>query len=153
MKQVTGWQGDENGNVPREVIWNWKVNVDEGLNELVNKHNDSREWMTKQRSAASKPLPSLRVSGVLFSEGAGRTMDDAVAMKHYNGSSRRNVKTFGPDPDPEPEPREFFYSGETPNSGYYCYWDRGRNKWSLSRYNSWNPPFHYVQRVCEEVDP
>lgn len=152
IKQVTGWQGDDNGNVPRAVIWDWKTNVNEGLHELMNKHNDSREWMAKQRAAANKALASLTVNGVVFTEGSARTMDDAVAMKHYNGSSRRNLKLYGADPDPEPEPQKFFYTGEAPNSGYFCYWDRPRNKWSLSRYNSWGPPFNYVQRVCEEVD-
>jgi hypothetical protein len=153
IKQVTGWHGEESGNVPRSVIWNWKTNVDEGLVELVGKHVDSRDWMDRQRRAATKPLPTLTVNDVTFRDGTGRTMDDAVAIKHYNGSSSRKVKKYGPDPDLEPEPRRFFYTREIPNSGHYCYWDGPRGKWSLSRYNSLNPPFNYVQRVCEEVDP
>ena len=32
--QVTGWQGSGNGNVPRDVIWNWQRNMTEGANEI-----------------------------------------------------------------------------------------------------------------------
>lgn len=147
VKQVTGWNNNGNGDVPRAVIWDWKTNVDEGLNELVGHHNRARKWTQTQRTSATEALPSHTVSGVTFNDGTNRTMEDAVAMKNYNGASRRS----SPDPDAEPQPKVFFYTSERATDGHYCYWDHGRNKWSLSRYNSWNPPFNYVVRVCDEV--
>ncbi len=148
VKQVTGWHGNDNGNVPRAVIWDWKTNVDEGMNELVGHHNRARKWMQSQRTSATKALPSHAVSGITFTDGTNRTMEDAVAMKNYNGASRRR----SPDTDAEPQPRVFFYTNEQATDGRYCYWDHGRTKWSLSRYNSLNPPFNYVVRVCDEVE-
>ena len=32
--QVTGWNGEEYGSVPRDVIWNWQRNFDEGAIEI-----------------------------------------------------------------------------------------------------------------------
>ena len=151
VKQVTGWQEDEDGNVPRAVIWSWKVNVDEGMNELVKRHREARDWMRLQRTAATQTaLPTHTVLGIRFADGSNRIMEDAVSMKRYNGAERR------PQPDTYSDPSGsggFSYANETPSKGHYCYWDRSRNRWSLSRWNNRNPPFVYVQRVCEEIDP
>jgi hypothetical protein len=102
IKQVTGWLGQVNpgpGDVPREVIWNWKKNIDGGLNEMIKKHNEARTYMQKQRAASSEPVPAHKVENVIFTDGTARTMEDAVAIKAYNGSSKSNI----PDPDNEPE--------------------------------------------------
>ena len=89
------------------------------------------------------------VHGVTFAEGTNRTMDDAVAMKNYNGHSTRS----SPDPDVEPDPRQFFYTGRQAKRGRFCYWDKVDAAWRLSRYNFYKPPFVYVERVCEEIEP
>lgn len=152
IKQVTGYQGKEDGNVPRSVIWNWQHNVDEGLRELVKVHKEARAWMQKQRSMATAALPSHTVRNILFKDGTNRIMEDAVSMKRYNGASRR------PQPDTYSDPAGtggFSYANEVPQPrmGHYCYWDTSRGKWSLSRYNNYKSGFIYVDRVCQEVDP
>jgi hypothetical protein len=77
-------------------------------------------------------------------------MEDAVAIKAYNGSSKSNI----PDPDNEPEPRSFFYTNKLAKIGYYCYWDKSLSKWSLSRYNYSKSAktFNYVKKVCLEIE-
>jgi hypothetical protein len=150
VKQVTGYQGNDKANVPRSVIWNWQHNVDEGLRELSKVNKEARAWMQAQRNAATQPLPTHTVRAVLFSDGTDRIMEDAVAIKRYNGARRR------PQADTYSDPAGtggFSYSNEMPRSGHYCYWDKARTKWSLSRFNNYNGGFNYVDRVCQEVDP
>jgi len=147
VKQVTGYDGNAMGNVPRSVIWNWQHNVDEGLRELSKVNKEAKAWMQKQRSQATVALPPHQVGKVLFKDGTSHIMEDAVAMKRYNGASKR------PAPDSYTDPAGgFTFINEKPSSGHYCYWDKPRNKWSLSRYNNFSKPFIYVDRICDEVE-
>jgi hypothetical protein len=105
--------------------------------------------MAQQRNANNAngaALPSLTVSGVTFTEGATRTMDDAVTMKNYNGSSRPGSSFSDPD-GPAPG-----FLIDPSASGYYCSWKSSASRWTLSRYNGFSPPFNYVKRVCDEVE-
>ncbi len=148
IKQVTGYQGNQNANVPRSVIWNWEHNVDEGMRELAKINKEAQSWMQQQRSLATRALPAHQVLNVVFSDTTNYKMEDAVAIKRYNGASRRKM------PDSYSDPAGgFTFTNETPSSGHYCYWDKPRNKWSLSRYNNYVPPFIYINRVCLEVEP
>lgn len=148
VKQVTGYKGNEDANVPRSVIWNWEHNVDEGLRELAKINKEAQSWMQNQRSQATKSLPAHQVLKVVFSDASNHKMEDAVAIKRYNGASRRNA------PDSYTDlVGGFTYANETPSRGHYCYWDRPRNKWSLSRYNAYKKPFVYINRVCLEIEP
>jgi hypothetical protein len=150
VKQVTGYQGNEDANVPRSVIWNWQHNVDEGLRELSDINQEARGWMQRQRNAATQPLPTHTVRAVLFSDGTARIMEDAVAMKRYNGAALR------PQPDSYSDPAGtggFSYTNVVPKRGHYCYWDGALSKWHLSRFNNYKGGFNYVDRVCIEVEP
>ena len=150
VKQVTGYQGDDGANVPRSVIWNWQHNVDEGLRELSDINQEARGWMQRQRNAATQPLPTHTVRAVFFNDGTARIMEDAVAMKRYNGAARR------PQPDTYSDPAGtggFSYTNVVPKRGHYCYWDGALTKWHLSRFNNYNGGFNYVDRVCLEVEP
>lgn len=151
VKQVTGYKGKELGDVPRSVIWNWAHNVDEGMRELAKINKEAKAWMQKQRSRATKPLPAHQVRSVVFSDGTNHIMEDAVAIKRYNGASRRDSPDSYTD-----SAGGFKFTNETPqpSMGHYCYWDTPRNKWSLSRYNGYKKgPFVYIDRVAQEVDP
>jgi hypothetical protein len=147
--QVTGTYASSTADIPRDEIWNWQKNVDAALNIIESKRQDAVNWMTQQKNANNAngtALPSLTVSGVTFAEGTQRTMNDAVTIKNYNGSSRPGASFVDPDgssPGFIIDPRA---------SGYYCSWKNASNGWALSRYNGFNPPFNYVTRVCKEIE-
>lgn len=149
IKQITGWHGNGNGNVPRSVIWNWKTNIDEGFVEIIGWHKKAVAWMAQQRAAATSPLPTHTVANAYFQDGTDAIMEDAVAMKNYNAARLR------PKPDTYSDPAGtggFSYTNETPIDGHYCYWRAGISKWSLSRFNNYRGGFNYVSRVCQEVE-
>jgi hypothetical protein len=167
--QVTGNASDAEANIPREQIWNWQKNSNAGLAILESKRTTADAWIIEQKSANNAngvALPNLTVGGVTFAEETDRTMNDAVTMKSYNGSSRanfnwqdnENIAGFVLDPH---------------SAGQFCYWrsrrrvqtDPNDNRWdhgsiqnvpnpgwALSRLNSRNPAFNYVERVCQEVE-
>jgi hypothetical protein len=148
LMQVTGWMGNENGDVPRDVIWNWKSNITAGLEEILREHLlPSWRYMAELRRIAQKPVPRLIVANVTFEDGSNHTIEDAVTIKAYNGSSMSNSA----DPDDEPNPRVWFYTGRVPASGKYCYWDAKNKRWALSRYNTLG--FNYVEKVCRFFQP
>ena len=102
--------------------------------------------MARQREQAGKAVPNHKVLGVTFADGTGRTMEDAVAIKNYNGS----LSSGKPDPDTEPETKAFFYTNRIAQGGYYCYWNIANQRWELSRYGSENK--NYVLTICGEVE-
>ncbi len=148
IEQVTGWHNDENGDVPRGVIWNWKTNVDEGLNELVHHHQDAVDWMSHQTENVSVALPTHTVVSVFFKESTSKTMIDAVAIKNYNGHSKRNAPDTYSDPVGT---GGFSYTNITPTEGRYCYFDTTEGAWRLSRFSSLAR--NYLTLVCEQIEP
>jgi hypothetical protein len=167
--QVTGNATDSEANIPRAQIWNWQENVLAGLAILESKRTIADAWMTEQKNANNAngaALPNLTVGGVTFAEGTNRTMNHAVTIKGYNGSSRANFNW------PDNENIAGFVL-DSHSAGQFCYWrsrrrvqtDPNDNRWdhgviqsvpnpgwALSRLNSRNPPFNYVERVCLEVE-
>ena len=103
--------------------------------------------MTRQRmQSGSTILPFHAMSGVQFADETGRTMEDAVTMKAYNGASRAKASFEKPgDSD------DFPGFGLYPHySDHYCSWRNDTNEWALSRYNIHER--NYVYLVCQEVE-
>jgi len=152
MFQVTGTAASKVANIPRRQIWNWQDNSRAALVILESKRTDAENWMTQQKNANNANgvvLPSLTVHSVTFADGTSRTMNHAVTMKAWNGANRP-AEGFT---DPGPVPPGFILDPHA--SGHFCFWKNsasGTNKWALSRYNSYNPPFNFVDRVCQEVE-
>jgi hypothetical protein len=150
--QVTGTAADATANIARQQIWNWQENSRAALVILESKRTQADNWMTQQKSANNTngvALPSLTVRNVTFAEGTNRTINNAVTMKAWNGASRPAAGFT----DPGPAIAGFILDPH--GSGHFCYWENsasGTNKWALNRYNAFNPPFNYVDRVCQEVE-
>ncbi|UJR16957.1 hypothetical protein I4U23_003855 [Adineta vaga] len=78
-------------------VWNWKANVDKGIQILNQKTNAAITWMNDQRAQArqqtgrDQPVDDHRVgSNCFFSDNSTRTIVDAVAIKQFNGASGGN---------------------------------------------------------------
>lgn len=134
--------------VPRKEIWNWKENAKSALALLESKIRASVQFMRAQRDRAvtaaqvSIPVPNVSYLGetgvnVVFTDGTGRTIEDAVAIKYYNGASKPKGFTNFPD------------------TGHYCYYGRAPLitsplKWRFVEKNKLG--FDYVERVCSRVE-
>ena len=70
-------------------------------------------------------VPDEQLGSVLFSDYSDTTIEHAVALKRYNGAS----------------------------GGQYAEWDDLLNDWFFHRLNTYNPPFNYVERICETQVP
>ncbi len=155
-------------DIPRKAIWNWQDNVAEALRILASKRTEVVTFMNAQRqqaALANAPLPAHSVEGVRFADGTGRTMEHALTIKAYNGSSRPSFA--------------FVDNGQVPgfildphSSGHYCFWRSAFRQqtspnstlwqdgaivtanppaWALSRLNANNR--NYVADVCIELEP
>ncbi len=109
-------------------VWFWKDNVAEGTRRLRAFVTQAKNWMSNQRSQAAEqnqgtapPVPKTVEANCVFAENTSRTIEDAVALKMFNGASRGN----------------------------YCSWDNANNKWKFNPTNNLN--FNYVNRVCSLV--
>jgi len=163
MYQITGNTTSSTANISRNQLWNWQENCIAGRAIIHNKKFTKDivdgfpvgavDWMVCQRNtnnANGVVLPTHIVSSVTFAEGTNIRMEDACAIKLYNGGSRGrpgfvdNGNVLG-------------FILDSQGAGQYCYWKSNASAWALSRYN--NPadskiqPFNYVLRVCEEVQP
>jgi hypothetical protein len=134
--------------VPRARIWNWQENAKAGLVLLQTKISGANGWMTSQRAKAKTPsnvaIPVRAVSypneaggDVMFVDETARTIEDAVAIKLYNGASKPQGMT------------------NFPGTGQFCYYGRAplatsSNRWRFVPTN--NLGFNYVQRVCSKVE-
>lgn len=148
--QVTGTINASTDIIPRQEIWNWQNNVQAGLRIVAYKKygpteaSDAVLWMRRQRNANNAngtALPNYTVLTVTFSDGTAATMEDAVAIKAYNGASKLipngdNGTVAG-------------FRLDTVYSGHHCYWHSDHSEWGLNRFNSLG--FNYVDRVCSEV--
>ncbi|XP_055349665.1 uncharacterized protein LOC129596416 [Paramacrobiotus metropolitanus] len=112
-----------------EQVWSWKANVHAGVQWLNAKQRDANQWMQRQRQQAlaemgrNVPVPDRTEANCQFSDGTTRTINDAVAMKMFNGAS----------------------------GGNYAAWDNGKGKWKFNPMNDLPKPFNYVNRVCQLV--
>lgn len=107
-------------------LWSWKANCEEGVNRLLSAQNYADRWMRAQRQQMedegfSIPVPVKSFGKVRFEEGTSRTIEHAVALKRYNGSS----------------------------GGNFCVWDNIHKRWKFNETNYLG--FNYVERVCKEV--
>jgi hypothetical protein len=150
--QVTGYADKEDADVPRGVIWNWQKNVDAGLEELARKQKAAIDYVKSVRGFAGKPIPSLKIctkaGDYVFEEHGQKNFTDLVTMKRYNGIGCRRA----PDPDPEPEPQHFFYTHNIPTDRDFLYYSSENKRYELSRYNTYDHPFVYVDQVCLEIE-
>ena len=150
--QITGDPVRRHAPTPTRLLWNWEENLVQGVGILRDKRRMAVRWMARQREeadACSTPLPVLKVGGVYFGDGTTHTMEDAVAIKLFNGGSLAPSTWV----DAGPMPAGFRLSPQ--DSGHYCFWDSEARAWAINRYNS--PygrvaPFDYVARVCAEVE-
>ena len=110
-----------------QQIWNWKSNIVNGVAWLVNLRNGSieskaRGWMDAQRALAkqqnnnvSVPVPTVTDSDCVFQDGTSRTIENAVALKIFNGA----------------------------DNGNYCFWDTNAKAWKINKLNSDNIDYLY----------
>jgi hypothetical protein len=106
-------------------VWNWKANVNKGIQILNQKTAAAVKWMTVQRAQAKQqtgreqPVTDEKVGrNCFFSDSGPRNITDAVAIKQFNGAVRN-----------------------------YCSWDNNNSKWNFNRVN--NRGENYVQLVCD----
>jgi hypothetical protein len=157
--QVTGTPllPNDSDDLPRREIWNWQDNVRAGLRILAYKKYGPVEsahavlWMRRQKNgdnANGVTLPDHMVGRVIFSESIGSkaTMEDALAIKAFNGASHPSTNL-----DRSGAPG---FLTDTSVSGHYCFWYKQARRWALSKFNapSGIAPFNYVDRVCAEVE-
>lgn len=83
--QVTGWQRQTNGNVPRDVIWNWQRNMDEGANEI---RRDKVPNATAYFNAVRKKHGANTPNPPTVSTGKSRDLTgfEASVIVRYNGT-------------------------------------------------------------------
>ena len=82
--QVTGWMGNALGNVPRDVIWNWKRNFEEGVDEIRReKARDATSYFNavKTRYGANIANPPTVHTGKI----RDLTAWEASVIVRYNG--------------------------------------------------------------------
>lgn len=121
--------------VARAQKWNWQENLKKGNAIIKGKITEANSWMQRQRDLAkgssgrNVPVPDEKVGKVTFRDGSSKRIEDAVAIKGFNGSSKPTGAS---------------------GSGYYCYWDTTNRRWGFQRFNVWRS--NYVQWVCDEVE-
>ena len=91
--QVTGWQGQGNGNIPREVIWNWQKNMEEGANEI---RRDKVPAATRYFNAVKSKYGQNVAEPPVTITGKGRNLTglEVSVIVRYNGLG-------GTDPHPD----------------------------------------------------
>uniref|UniRef100_A0A914YA29 Uncharacterized protein n=1 Tax=Panagrolaimus superbus TaxID=310955 RepID=A0A914YA29_9BILA len=73
-------------------IWNWKHSVNTGITVIHQKIKIASDWMKRQRGQAfnntghAVPVPCLKVKNCVFQESTSEVIDDAVAIKAFNGA-------------------------------------------------------------------
>jgi len=107
-------------------IYDWKANIQQGVNLLGQYAVTAASWVTKQENdcrAANNgvliPIPSYTDGKCTFTASGSQTFVDAVTIKRYNGAS----------------------------NGNYLSWNNG--KWQFNNLNS--NGIDYVHAVCEFV--
>ncbi|MEK7775366.1 MAG: hypothetical protein AAB305_05730 [Candidatus Zixiibacteriota bacterium] len=69
-------------------LWNWRANVQSGIDWLSVLQGVANTKMQEHRGAAGtgNPVPDHQVTNIVtFSDATGRPIEDAVAIKRYNG--------------------------------------------------------------------
>jgi len=149
--QLTNMYDPANPGVSRlptaQELWSWKQNVTTGVKELQRHLHNANRLMNAPKLTPGDPItgsppfpdggwrvqagPANKVpvkkegdkDNVEFKDGTARVIEDAVAMKRFNGAS----------------------------GGDYCEWDKTKKAWQFHPLNTLNPPFNYVNLVCNEV--
>lgn len=108
--------------------WSWKANVDEAKRRLRGFIKIADDWMTDQRSQARAdtghdvPVPDEKVGNCFFSDSGPHQIEDAVAIKMYNGAYR-----------------------------HYVSWNNSAKRWQFNRFDE-EGKMNYVERVCSRLD-
>ncbi len=109
-----------------DQLWNWKKNCDEGVRRLSTLATNAWNWMnsanlnsngkpTGQRLQARQdtghdvPVPTDTEANCVFADGTARIIEDAVAMKMYNGATAN-----------------------------FCAWDNSNLVWKFNKLNELN---------------
>ena len=155
MFQVTGNVNSSTADIPRQQIWNWQEDAKAPIVIIAFKRAIADAWMDRQKNANNAngvALPNLTFQAFTFAENSNRPMNDAVTIKAWNGASAAPSKFE----DTEGPANGFIIDPQS--GGHFCYWKNAAstdNKRALSRYNDPpgdNPPFNYVDRVCQEIE-
>jgi len=141
VEDVSEKIGGQYYNVDRNVLWNWQANVTAACDLIGHKYNIAMKWMSGvngQRLQAYIDsgnkvvnVPDETVAGVTFSdtgsyaERGERFIEDAVAMKAYNGAP-----------------------------SHYCAWMDAKEGWKFSRevISPNGKRTNYVLLVCQQVE-
>ncbi len=119
---------DSPARVPNvQELWDWQENVNSGTEWLTHHQAGANAYMAIQRYWCDQwwlgidyPVPDEQLGAIVFSDNMSRRIEQAVAMKRYNGAS----------------------------GGQYVEWNDVLHDWYFNRLNTYNPPFNYVERVC-----
>ncbi len=127
--QVTGWQGAQLGNVPRDVIWNWERNMAEAANEI---RRDKVPGATAYFSAVRSKYGAGVPDAPLVRTGKSRDLTgfEADVIVRYNGV------------------------GKTPYHPELSRWlpDDTRDPWTYTN-GQWKGPVPNVQNYLNKVLP
>lgn len=110
-----------------QELWNWQQNVITAKQVILEKKAIADHWMQGQRAQAGNVLVPIHVvAGVTFADNSPKPIEDAVALKAYNGAS----------------------------GGHYCFWNNDTEPpdphyWDFHPLN--NLGENYVQKICQEV--
>jgi hypothetical protein len=122
-----------------DELWNWKLNVDEGKSRMSVHAAIADDWMnipvgenvTKYPAGGQRvqsyndlgyvrPVPEKTYGDVTFKDGTSITIEDAVAIKQYQGAAK-----------------------------HHCEWNNATQAWKFNEYNVvGTQTIYYVKEVC-----
>lgn len=137
MTQITGLNGDGATHVPRLYLWNWAANVRHGAVIMEGKAAGAAIFTASQRNQMQierisaglpeLPPPVVTYGVVTFEDGTRATIEDANAIRRYNGGT--------------------FCYWDNPNGRWVV------NPFAVVHLsNGRTENIHYVQRVCNDVE-
>ena len=130
-----------------QELWDWKENVASGTEWLAHHQTDAKGYMKVERvegqhygSGDSMFVPVVTVCGVVFADQTDITIEDAVALKRYNGVGRW--------------PTHFIYIGDSRD---YIEFHVDSRAWRLHEWAYYYRDGHldsnnYVHSVCNQVE-
>ena len=130
--QVTGWQGSGNGNIPRDVIWNWQRNMNEGAIEIRrDKVPAATNYFNavKSKYGQNTPAPPITITG----KSRNLTGWEVSVIVRYNGVG-------GTDTHPELRPWLGKYTQDP--------WTYSGGTWYGPKPNKQN----YLNKVIPEIE-
>lgn len=128
--QLTNFFNGSDWGVPnKQELWDWKENVNSGVFYINYLYNDSYNYMTVQRSNAAnvsfelRHVPDTTLFDVLFSDNTDNIIENAVAIKRYNGRGGGG-------------------------NGEFIEFNLTNQSWVFHPLNNYDQPFNYVARIC-----